>query len=205
MLPIFLASYTAVFAAEILGDKLLCTTGVLATRYRALPIIIGMAVAFQAKMAVAVLAGRAIAALPPLLVAFATTINFFAIAYALWRKPDNCEPPGDVPGSKAVIVSFAAIFFSEWADVGQITAATLAARFGNPFAVWLGAVTAMATKGVIAASVGATVRRWIQEHLSQKMMRYAAVGLLLILGALSAVETVTAKAEIPMLILTVAR
>ena len=35
MLPIFFATYGAVFVAEIVGDKLLYTTGVLATRYRA--------------------------------------------------------------------------------------------------------------------------------------------------------------------------
>jgi hypothetical protein len=34
MLPIFLATYGAVFVAEIVGDKLLYTTGVLAARYR---------------------------------------------------------------------------------------------------------------------------------------------------------------------------
>ena len=42
------------FVAEIVGDKLLYTTGVLAARYRALPIMFGMAMAFMAKMAVAV-------------------------------------------------------------------------------------------------------------------------------------------------------
>jgi len=35
--------------AEIAGDKLLYTTGVLATRYRALPILCGMTIAFTAK------------------------------------------------------------------------------------------------------------------------------------------------------------
>jgi len=43
MLPIFFATYGAVFIAEIVGDKLLYTTGVLATRYRTIPILMGMA------------------------------------------------------------------------------------------------------------------------------------------------------------------
>jgi len=34
MLALFFATYGAVFVAEIVGDKLLYTTGVLATRYR---------------------------------------------------------------------------------------------------------------------------------------------------------------------------
>jgi Ca2+/H+ antiporter, TMEM165/GDT1 family len=193
MLPIFFATYGAVFVAEIVGDKLLYTTGVLATRYRTAPILCGMLVAFMAKMGVAVLVGKAISTLPPLLVAAITGVNFFAIAYALWRKPDKRETQKEYPASRAVMVSFAAIFFSEWGDVGQITAATMAARFGAPLIVWLGAVSAMATKGALAASIGAGVRQWIQEHLSPKTIRYAAVGLLLLLGILSVVETLTER------------
>src|ERR1039457_709909 len=48
MLPILFAAYGAVFVAEITGDKLLYTTGVLATRYRTAPILCGMAIAFMA-------------------------------------------------------------------------------------------------------------------------------------------------------------
>jgi putative Ca2+/H+ antiporter (TMEM165/GDT1 family) len=189
LLPILLATYGAVFAAEIVGDKLLYTTGVLATRYRTVPIMFGMAVAFMAKMGVAVLVGKAVSTLPPLLVAAITTVNFFAIAYALWRKPERKEERKEYPAARAVMVSFAAIFFSEWGDAGQITAATMAARFGAPLLVWIGAVGAMVTKGALAASIGATVRERIQRRLSPKTIKYAAVGLLLFLGLLSVVET----------------
>src|ERR1700722_12509746 len=91
------------------------------------------------------------------------------------------------------MVSFAAIFFSEWGDVGQITAATMAARFGAPLLVWIGAVGAMVTKGALAASIGAGVRQWIQDHFSPKTIRYAAVGLLLLLGILSVFETLSGE------------
>ena len=196
MLTILFATYGAVFIAEIVGDKLLYTTGVLATRYRTLPILFGMAFAFMAKMGVAVLAGRLIAKLPPLLVAAVTTINFFLIAFALWRKPDKREVKSDYPASRAAMVSFAAIFFSEWGDVGQITAATMSARFGAPLLVWIGAVAAMVTKGTLAASIGASLRQWIQTHFSPRTIRYAAVSLLLILGMLSAIETLTERQQI---------
>ena len=65
MIAILFATYGAVFVAEIVGDKLLYTTGVLATRYRTVPIMIGMLIAFMAKMAVAVAVGSAISKLPP--------------------------------------------------------------------------------------------------------------------------------------------
>jgi putative Ca2+/H+ antiporter (TMEM165/GDT1 family) len=153
--------------------------------------MLGMIVAFMAKMAVAVMIGKVISTLPPMLVAGVTTLNFFAIAYTLWRKPDKRESRKEYPASRAAMVSFAAIFFSEWGDIGQLTAATMAARFGAPFLVWFGAVSAMVTKGALAASLGGAVRQWIQDHLSPKTIRYGAVALLLLLGILSAVEILT--------------
>lgn len=203
MLPILLATYGTVFIAEIVGDKLLYTTGVLATRYRTAPILFGMALAFSAKMGAAVLVGKAVSKLPPLLVAAITTLNFFAIAYALWRKPDKRElkersEQKEYPAAKAAMVSFAAIFFSEWGDVGQITAANMAAKFGAPAMVWVGAVSAMVTKGILAASIGASVRGWIQRRFTPRTIRYAAVGLLLFLGLLSVIETLEGP-EPPML------
>jgi putative Ca2+/H+ antiporter (TMEM165/GDT1 family) len=203
MFPILLATYGTVFIAEIVGDKLLYTTGVLATRYRTLPIMLGMIVAFMAKMGVAVLVGQAISKLPPLLVAAITTVNFFAIAYALWRKPDHREirprtQEPDYPAFRAALVSFAAIFFSEWGDVGMITTANLSARFAAPVLVWVGAVAAMVTKGILAASIGAGIRGWIQRRFAPRTIRYAAVGLLLVLGLLSVIEILEGP-EIPTL------
>jgi putative Ca2+/H+ antiporter (TMEM165/GDT1 family) len=89
------------------------------------------------------------------------------------------------------MVSFAAIFFSEWGDVGQITAATMAARFGTPVMVWAGAVSAMVTKGALAASVGAGLRKWIIARIPPRAIRYAGVSALLLLGLLSVIETLT--------------
>ena len=93
--------------------------------------------------------------------------------------------------AKAAMVSFAAIFFSEWGDVGQITAATMAARFGAPFMVWAGAVSAMVTKGALAASVGAGLRQWLVARIPPRAVRYAGVSALLLLGLLSVLETLT--------------
>ncbi len=192
MIPVLIATYAAVFVAEIVGDKLLYTTGVLATRYRTVPIMIGMVVAFMVKMAVAVAVGSAIAKLPPLLVAGLTSVSFIGVAIALWRKPVE-RPAGekDQRSSRAAMVSFAAIFFSEWGDVGQITAATMAARFGAPFLVWTGAVAAMVTKGALAASIGAGVRQWVSARISPKVVRYVGVAALLVLGLLSVLETLS--------------
>jgi putative Ca2+/H+ antiporter (TMEM165/GDT1 family) len=192
MIAILFATYGAVFVAEIVGDKLLYTTGVLAARYRTVPILIGMLIAFMAKMAVAVALGNVISKLPPLLVAALTSASFIGVAIALWRKPvERASFEKEGRASKAAMISFAAIFFSEWGDVGQITAAAMAARFGAPLLVWAGAVAAMVTKGALAASVGAGVRQWIIARIPPKVVRYAGVSALLLLGVLSVLETLT--------------
>jgi Ca2+/H+ antiporter, TMEM165/GDT1 family len=192
MIAVLIATFGAVFAAEIVGDKLLYTTGVLTTRYRTAPIVIGMLIAFMAKMAVAVAVGNAISRLPRWLVAALTSVSFIGVAIALWRKPvQGTEFEKNHGASRAAVVSFAAIFFSEWGDVGQITAATMAARFGSPLLVWIGAVAAMATKGALAASIGAGVRQWIAARIPPKIVRYAGVSALLVLGLLSVFETLT--------------
>ncbi|MEP6601459.1 MAG: TMEM165/GDT1 family protein [Nitrospirota bacterium] len=194
MILILLTAFGAVFIAEIVGDKLLYTTGVLAARYRTAPIIFGMAIAFMAKMGVAVLVGDAIAKLPRPLVATITAISFLGVAVALWRKPDRArEYKENHRASKAAAVSFAAIFLSEWGDVGQITAATLAANYHRSFVVWVGAVGAMATKGALAAFVGGRIRRSIKDQVAPEVVRYVAVSLLLVLGVLSVLEVLSSK------------
>jgi putative Ca2+/H+ antiporter (TMEM165/GDT1 family) len=199
MIALFIATYAAVFLAEIAGDKLLYTTGVLSSRYRPLPIMVGVTIAFMAKMGVAVAVGDAISRLPRLLVAGVTGLSFIGVAYTVWRKPMvvKARKKEDHTAGKAAMVSFAAIFFSEWGDVGQMTAATMAARSPTPpgasipwpLIVWFGAVLAMVTKGTLAASVGAGARQWIEKTFSPKVIRYGGVGLLLLLGMLSVIES----------------
>ena len=189
MLLILFTAFGAVFVAEIFGDKLLYTTGVLAARYRTAPIMLGMALAFMAKMGVAVLVGDAISKLPRSLVATITALSFLGVAVALWLKPDRPrESKENHRASKAAALSFAAIFLSEWGDVGQITAATLTAKYHQPLVVWLGAVGAMVTKGALAAFLGGSIRKWIQDRVVPQVLRYVGVGLLLILGVLSVLE-----------------
>jgi putative Ca2+/H+ antiporter (TMEM165/GDT1 family) len=205
MLEIFFATYGAVFIAEIVGDKLLYTTGVLAARYRSASIVCGMAAAFTLKMAVAVAVGDAIARLPRPLVAAVTAASFIGVAFALWRKPDVRAPKEkDARIMQGAMVAFAAIFFSEWGDVGMVMAGTMAVRFvwaagatqaehlsptTAALIVWLGAVSAMVTKGALAVTLGAGVRRWIAERVSARVVRYVAVATLLVLGVLSVLET----------------
>jgi putative Ca2+/H+ antiporter (TMEM165/GDT1 family) len=71
---------------------------------------------------------------------------------------------------KGAWVAFAAIFLSEWADLGQVTAAGMAMRFvwqeatngsavQTAFVVWMGATLAMVSKGTLAIILGAGAKR----------------------------------------------
>lgn len=204
MLQLVLTTYGAVFVAEIVGDKLLYTTGVLASRYRSASVILGMALAFMCKMAVAVAIGAAISQLPRWLVAVVTGASFVGVAFTVWRKPDVRKPKAkDATVFTGAMVAFAAIFLSEWGDVGQVTAAGMAAKYvwsardasttaalwQAATLVWIGAVAAMVTKGVLASLLGASVQRWIANRVDPKMVRYVATAALLVLGLLAVLET----------------
>jgi putative Ca2+/H+ antiporter (TMEM165/GDT1 family) len=202
MLQAFLATYAAVFLAEIVGDKLLYTSGVLATRFRWGAVLSGMSVAFMAKMAVAVAVGAAIGKLlPPWLVAVLTAVSFIGVAIAMWRRPDVRTPKEkDTRILRGAAIAFATIFFSEWGDKGMTTAGVWAAAYVSSAAsrgmsrtsvallVWVAAFLAMVTKGGLAVTLGASVRSWIATHVQPRYVRYGAVAALVLLGTLSVLE-----------------
>jgi putative Ca2+/H+ antiporter (TMEM165/GDT1 family) len=204
MLQLVLTTYGAVFVAEIVGDKLLYTTGVLAARYRSASVVLGMALAFMCKMAVAVAIGAAISQLPKWLVAVVTGASFIGVAFAVWRKPDVRQPKAkDATVFTGATVAFLAIFLSEWGDVGQVTAAGMAAKYvwsarasattavlwQTAILVWIGAVAAMVTKGALAGLLGAGIQRWVADRVEPRVVRYIATVALAILGVLAVLET----------------
>jgi len=163
-----------------------------------------MALAFMCKMAVAVAVGAAITQLPRWLVATFTAASFIGVALTVWRKPDVRAPkPKDSTVLSGATVAFAAIFFSEWGDVGQVTAAGMAAKYvwsaqesattsalwQAAFLVWIGAVAAMVTKGALAGLLGESVRRWIADRVEPRVIRYVATAALVVLGILAVLET----------------
>ena len=82
--------------------------------------------------------------------------------------------------SRAMLTAFAAIFLSEWADAGQLTAAMLAAQSHAPLTIWFGGTLALAAKGALAVVFGVGLRR----HLPRNVLRYGAFACCLLLGVL---------------------
>jgi putative Ca2+/H+ antiporter (TMEM165/GDT1 family) len=177
-------SYVLIFGAEIVGDKTFYTLGTLATRYRLWPIFWGSTLAFMLKMLAAVWLGSAVTHLPSILVASLSAGTFFAIALVMWFKKPELEPLPVSAGRsslKIAAAAFAGIFFSEWGDVGQLAAATLAARFRLPSVVWAAAVLAMMTKGILAITLGTNLR----SRIPREVFLYATCSLCLAMGTLA--------------------
>jgi len=189
VLSVLATVYAGVLVAELLGDKTLYTIGTLTVRYRARDVAVGALAAFALKMLAAVLFGRVIHQLPRGPIAVASAVTFIGMAVVLGRKRPaalvEAEPsivPADGPARRsAILATFAALASSEWGDPGQLTAATLVARHGAPFLVFVAAIAAMATKGSLALLLGARLRRAVPHRIA----RVASIVVCLTLAALS--------------------
>ena len=155
-------------------------------RYSRLSFVAGTTAAFMFKMGAAVAVGAAITRLPRSVVLATTGASFLWIAWNVWRQSETDS--ADPEARSALLLSFSAVVFSEWGDLGQLTAAAMSARFVQPLVVWIAAVLAMTTKSVLAMTVGARLREWARGRISDAALRYASVGLLLTLGTLSVAE-----------------
>ena len=186
MFGVLLATYGTVLFAEMLGDKSIYTISSLTTRFRSSHVLSRHLTRVCGEDAGRRARGAGHRAAPArvdrgrerrdvlrngarhLVQVTRTGAQAFAVPAAQWTR--------------AVAVSFAAIFFTEWADVGQIAAAALAARYQQPLLVWLGATTALVTKGVLAITLGVELRK----RVPPQYVRFGAVTLCLALGILAA-------------------
>jgi len=164
-LAVTLATFLAVFPAE-LPDKSMMATLVLTTRFgRPLPVWCGVAAAFTVQVALAVLLGGLISELPDRPVNVAVAILFGVGAVLLWRSADEEEDAtevGDATGFFGIALrSFGLIFLAEFGDLTQITTAGMAARTAQPLAVAIGALAALWLVAAIAAVAGKQLLRFL--------------------------------------------
>jgi len=114
--------------------------------------------------------------------------TFIGTAIALWSGGDGASASPVAASSptssvRTAIVAFSAIFFSEWGDVGQLVVVALVSRYGMPWLVCCAATAALATKGLLAVTLGATLR----EHLPRRTMRLGAAAMCAVLAVVSAI------------------
>jgi putative Ca2+/H+ antiporter (TMEM165/GDT1 family) len=184
---LFASIFAVIFVAE-LPDKTALASLVLATRHRALPVLVGAAAALAIQSLVAVLAGSLFALLPTRVVHIGSGVLFLVSAILMWRKHDE-EPEADkesekVGFAKAFSMSFMVVFVAEWGDLTQIATAGFAAHSGRPVLVFCAATAALWAVATIAVILGHRAKHLLNPKVAQRIaaVLFALVGVLLIAG-----------------------
>ncbi|GAB2910879.1 TMEM165/GDT1 family protein [Rhodococcus aerolatus] len=177
-LAVLLTVFVIIFPVE-LPDKTLVATLVLTTRYRGRPVLLGVVAAFAVQVVIAVAFGSALTLLPGRLVAAVVALLFAVGAVLLLREgfgTDDEEEAAEaaaereqLPFWRVAATSFGVLFAAEWGDASQLAVAALAARYGDPLSVGLGAWLALAAVATIAVLVGKKIAGRIPVHLIQRV------------------------------------
>jgi putative Ca2+/H+ antiporter (TMEM165/GDT1 family) len=199
-LHLLLLSFGLIFPVE-LPDKTFVAALVLSTRYRPLPVWIGVGLAFGVQCLVAVSAGQAISFLPDWVVHLVSTSLFLLGAVILFRSAPRADEEeaeqeeefaakatGERTGWRAVTASFVVLFAAEWGDLSQILTLNLVAKYGSPVSVFLGAWLALLTVSGLAVLFG----RVLLRHLRLAVVHYIAGTVCLVLAGVGVYSLATA-------------
>src|ERR1035437_9608948 len=158
-----------------LPDKTFIATLVLATRYKPLPVWIGVSVAFAVQTVVAVTLGGLIGELPRPPVEIFAALMFMIGGLILIRgagKADveeaetehefEAKARAGIHGWQVVATSFLVLFVAEWGDLSQLLTAGLVVKYQDRVSVAVGAFLALATVSALGAVLGRTLLRWIK-------------------------------------------
>ena len=194
-LPVAATSFALVFPVE-LPDKTFIASLVLATRFRAAPVWIGVAAAFLVQTLVAVTAGSLLGLLPEVVVAAAAGLLFAVGAAILWRGAGQDEPlpdgdqtdpkETDAPPWRAATTSFGVLFLAEWGDLSQLLTAGLTARYDDPVSVFAGSWAALVTVAGLAVLLGHT----LVQRVRLATIRQIGALICLLLALISAYDVV---------------
>jgi len=163
-------SFALIAAAEI-GDKsqLVCMT--LASRHRAMPILLGAIAAFAFLNTLAVVFGVAIASwLPEYIVA--ATVAFLFAAFGIHalrvKEDDDDEEVQEKSGHGIFFTTFLLITVAEFGDKTQLAVVALSST-AAPIAVWLGSTIALASTSALGILAGRTILQKIPLVLLHKI------------------------------------
>jgi putative Ca2+/H+ antiporter (TMEM165/GDT1 family) len=202
------STFALILPAE-LPDKTFVATLVLATRFRHLPVWIGVSAAFFVQTLLAVTLGGLLSLLPTRLVAAAACLLFIIGAIFLFRggmesrREAEAESQemltqesqeleevaqrvgvveGEASGLKIAATAFLVLFVAEWGDLSQLLTAGQAARTGEPLSVFIGAWAALVIVGGAAVLAGS----WLQRRIPLQRVRFISAGILAILAVIAA-------------------
>jgi putative Ca2+/H+ antiporter (TMEM165/GDT1 family) len=193
---IALTAFLLIFPIE-LPDKTFIATLVLATRYKPLPVWIGVICAFAVQTVVAVTLGGLLARLPRTPVEIFAGLMFLVGGLILIRgagKADaeeaetehefEAKTKAGIHGWRVVGTSFLVLFVAEWGDLSQLLTAGLVVKYQEPLSVGVGAFLALAT----VSALGAVLGRTLLKRIRLTTIRRVGGGLCLLLATASLLQ-----------------
>ena len=186
MLSAFWLSLGVIFVAE-LGDKSQLMALTFATRYRPLPILIGITIATALVHAVSVFVGAMLGArIPTHTISIIAGIAF--LGFAAWTfKGDELDDDEaskvDRDHRSAIVAASIAFFLAELGDKTMLATITLATNH-NAVGTWAGSTIGMVAADALAIVVGTQVG----ARMPEKAIRIGATIAFLVFGIILIVE-----------------
>jgi putative Ca2+/H+ antiporter (TMEM165/GDT1 family) len=181
-------SFGVIFVAE-LGDKSQLMALTFATRFRAVPVLIGISGATAVVHLVSVAIGVGLgAALPTAWIALSAGLAF--LAFGAWTlRGDSLSEEEKSKAARitrsAVVAVSAAFFLAELGDKTMLATITLATQHGW-VGTWLGSTLGMVAADALAIVIG----RALGRRLPERMIAYGAAALFGICGLWLTIDAV---------------
>jgi putative Ca2+/H+ antiporter (TMEM165/GDT1 family) len=182
-------SFAVIFVAE-LGDKSQLMALTFATRFKPMPVLIGITVATAVVHLVSVGVGYGLGAtLPTGWISLIAGVAF--LAFGAWtlrgdRLSDEEKGKAERSTGSAILAVGGAFFLAELGDKTMLATITLATQYGW-FGTWVGSTIGMVAADALAILLG----RLLGRHLPEKAIRYGAAALFAIFGIWLIVEAIT--------------
>jgi putative Ca2+/H+ antiporter (TMEM165/GDT1 family) len=184
-----------------LPDKTFVAALVLATRYRPLPVWIGVGLAFGVQSLVAVTAGQLVTYLPEWVTHLVSTVMFAAGAVLLiiaapGADDEEVEQEHQYEaratetkvGWRAALASFLLLFAAEWGDLSQLLTINMVAKYGSPLGAFVGSWAALLLVSGLAVLFG----RALLRYMRLSVLHYIGGAVCAVFAVLAAVQLATA-------------
>ncbi len=182
----FLLSFGVIFVAEM-GDKSQLMALTFATRYRPLPVLVGITLATAVVHAASVLAGALLAdALPTRAITLVAGLAF--LGFAAWTLRGDTLDDDEAARARRQITSVVAavgtaFFLAELGDKTMLATVTLATQEGA-WGTWVGSTVGMVAADALAILAG----RQLGFRLSERTIRIGAAVAFAVFGVLLLAE-----------------
>ncbi|MEW2378985.1 TMEM165/GDT1 family protein [Micromonospora sp. NPDC047812] len=182
-------SFGVIFVAE-LGDKSQLMALTFATRFKTVPVLIGITVATAVVHLASVAIGYGLgAALPTEWISLVAGVAFLGFGAWTLRGDTLTEEEkrkAEKTSKSAIVAVSVAFFLAELGDKTMLATITLATQYGW-FGTWLGSTIGMVAADALAIVVG----RMLGRRLPEKTIKYGAAVLFAICGLWLILEAVT--------------